>query len=59
MECSSHTFIYSLQECDSTKMKNMSMVFHVLSFQGSVSVALCLQSIKDYSVLKLCPESSL
>lgn len=42
--------ICSLQECDSTKMKNLSMVFGVLGFQGRVSVAPWLQSVKDYSV---------
>lgn len=41
---------YSLQECDSTKMKNLSMAFGLLSFQGSVSIAPWLQSIKDYSI---------
>lgn len=31
-------------------MKNLSMAFGVLSFQGSVSVAPWLQSIKDYPI---------
>lgn len=51
MENSSHTFHEThLKERDSTKIKNVSMVFGVLSFHFSP-----LALIKDYSVYKFCP----